>query len=485
MKQFIGRKKELALLDSWDPKIGSVITAIHGRRRVGKTTLVEKSLEKRTNNKNNKLSTTYVIFRFEGLEGRNTVEQKKHFFSQFTRQVSGVSFIRPNWNESWTQFLIVLSQYIKNQPTIVFFDEFQWTANSRNDLVSAFKFVWDNYFIKHNNVHVIICGSVSSFIVQKVIHSKALYGRIDNIISLGPLSFDEIYKNILFKRSVKEACEFYMIFGGIPKYYEIVNCNQSIRINIEKYFLDKDGYLFTDMGRIFSSHFGRNGVYLNIVTELTKHNFLTRQDLEYKIGVTKGGQLSHYLTDLEQAGFILSYSPLSISTAKSRLKRYRLTDPYIAFFNYFIDPIRNRISTSRRPINFSSVISNNRYEIWRGLAFERFCLFHAESIADTLGFGGIAYKVGSWFKREHTKERFQIDLMFERADNIYTICEIKFKSKVGKEVIKEMEAKLRKFDNPKGWTIEPILISATAPQESLMNEGYFSKILTLDDVCWQ
>ncbi len=74
--------------------------------------------------------------------------------------------------------------------------------------------------------------------------------------------------------------------------------------------------------------------------------------------------------------------------------------------------------------------------------------------------------------------------MFERADDVYTICEIKFKNKVGKEVIKEVETKLNKFENPRNWTIDPVLISVVPPEESLLNEGYFFKILTLEDVHW-
>lgn len=74
-----------------------------------------------------------------------------------------------------------LAALVKKNPgrIVVFFDEFQWLCEMKPGLVSTFKYHWDNFFSKYPSCVFILCGSGSSFIVKKVIQSRALYGRVD------------------------------------------------------------------------------------------------------------------------------------------------------------------------------------------------------------------------------------------------------------------------------------------------------------------
>ena len=87
-------------------------------------------------------------------------------------------------------------------------------ASERGELVSTLKFVWDNYFSTKNRIHLILCGSVSSFIVKKVIQSKALFGRIDLQINLGPLSLGEVRRGFFPSWSRDEVLKIYLALGG-------------------------------------------------------------------------------------------------------------------------------------------------------------------------------------------------------------------------------------------------------------------------------
>ncbi len=179
---FIGREREIQLLQSVQEKSNkSRITALYGRRRVGKTRLVKEAFKK------------FNLFVFEGLEGEGSDAQKGHFLKILSRY-SGSRAHNLARTKDWADILILLAEFIGKKKCVILLDEFQWMAAGRTELVSKLKYVWDNYFAEKGAVHLILCGSISSFLVKKVIKSKALYGRIEQIIELKPLSFQAVRK---------------------------------------------------------------------------------------------------------------------------------------------------------------------------------------------------------------------------------------------------------------------------------------------------
>jgi Holliday junction resolvase-like predicted endonuclease len=108
---------------------------------------------------------------------------------------------------------------------------------------------------------------------------------------------------------------------------------------------------------------------------------------------------------------------------------------------------------------------------------------HSHLIAERLGFSSVRYEVGSWFNRSNDKQSGQIDLLFIRADRVITLCEVKFRNtKIGREIIEEIERKKQALFNPKRYTIETVLISASKVTEDLKDEKYFNRILSLEDI---
>ena len=102
-----------------------------------------------------------------------------------------------------------------------------------------------------------------------------------------------------------------------------------------------------------------------------------------------------------------------------------------------------------------------------------------------MGFSAVRYKSGAFFNRTSIKEQpgYQIDLIFDRADRVLSICEIKYtQGKTGIEVIEEFEKKLSLLSDSEGKTIERVLISASGASEGLHARGYFDRIITLDDI---
>ncbi len=213
---------------------------------------------------------------------------------------------------------------------------------------------------------------------------------------------------------------------------------------------------------------------------MSKKRFLTRQELASLLDVSSGGTLSNLLLDLEKSGFINCYHPFNLGE-KTLLKRYSVDDNYLQYYFKFIKPLSKNIESGAYNRNPKAALRLDSYVKWLGFSFERFCRRYHFVIARILQFSGVHYESGAFFNRATDRETpgYQIDLIFERADNVYTICEIKYlQSKVGPSVISEVEKKLSLFPNPKNKTIQKVLICNEGADEALINRAYFDEIIT-------
>ncbi len=470
--KFIGRDREQKLLRAWEKRLPEgQLSVIYGRRRIGKTRLVQEVFG------NSRL------LRFEGLEGQSTAAQQRHFLDQLA-SLTGRREYAAIRSANWTEILEFLADYVASEakpsePLILFFDEFQWMAADRVDLVSRLKFVWDNRLVGLP-VHLILCGSVSSFLVRKVLHSKALYGRIHLEIHLRPLNLPEVVP-FMSRRSLREVVDLYMALGGVPQYLEMVDSAKSTLLNLHELCFSPHGFLVDEFERIFASHFGRNPHYQKIVATLARKPNASRDALTRACKLASGGSLTQYLDELELAGFIERYVPVG-RPLDSRINRYRLSDPYLLFYFKFIRPVRKQIKAGQ-DLPASRFLPEKKLFPWRGIAFERLCLAHADLIAAKLGFSAVSYEAGSWFARADSSLGAQIDLMFIRADRVITLCEIKYRNgKIGKGAIAEVQTKVTTYPNRAGMSIEPVLISASQVTHDLTDEGYFVHVLSLEDL---
>jgi uncharacterized protein len=468
-KLFVGRENYIDILLKQNAKSNSTITALYGRRRIGKTSLVEHVFK------------SHRLLKFEGIENASEQEQRHHFAETLYRY-SGQQAHTLLDTSNWTKLLIALSAYISDKPTVVFFDEYQWMSTERTKLTSFLKFVWDNYFTKENHVHLIICGSISSFIVKKVIQSKALYGRIDAFIELKELSLPETLNDFFTSISDrKNILNYYLAMGGIPKYLELFDRKKSFEQNIEFLCFTKGGYFVNEVDRLFVSHFGRNRAYKDIVKFLASRSHATQVEIQKKLSVKSGGRLTTFLEDLEYAGFIDCYTPLN-KTDKSNLKRYRLRDPYLRFYFKFIFPNLKKINSTEQPILFSNLVKQSELDIWKGLTYESSIREHHALVAKILGFSAVMYTTGAWYKKNDQQSGYQIDLIFLRKDKIITICEVKYLSKITSKVlieIKEKEAKLLEELRPDG--VQKVLITVDPPDKNFDAQRVFDQVICLED----
>lgn len=459
---FIGRDSEMQQLGAAVAAAEPRIALIYGRRRIGKSALIRRALDRRP-----------AIF-FEGLENQPLRRQMQDFMRQMSEQLGR----KPREVSNWTEALLELNRLIGKRPMTIVLDEFQWLANYRQELVAVLKMVWENYLSRAPGRTLILCGSIASFMTTKVLQSSALYGRVDLTIHLQPFSLAET-SAMLKGRGLTEILDAQSLTGGVPKYVELLKDGPSVLQAMEKLAFQRGGYFLDEYERIFVSHFGKNDHHERIVRELVKAPYgLTRRDLAAAAEVPEGGQLSLRLYDLEAAGFISSHRPLD-KPANSRLIRYYISDPWLGFYHQFVRPNLRKIEQGQKRL-FDQVRQGAAFRSWMGRAFELVCLRHQTQLAEALGFAGVSYTCGPWFRApRRALEGVQIDLMFQRADNVITLCEMKRQTApIGKSIIAEVERKagIIEAEYPRK-TVQRVLVTGGPVSREVNASGYFFAIL--------
>lgn len=469
--KFIGRNYECGLLKEQWEKDGANLIAIYGRRRIGKTRLVEEFYKDKK------------LWKFDGLERQPKHRQIRSFLSSLTMHTKN-PLLETAACKDWLDVFKLLDRAISGSPhkyrMTLFLDELPYMANRRVEMISDLKWAWDNLWSKKAGFTLVLCGSVASFMVDSVINSGALYGRINLEICLKPLSLSECHEFFDGRRSNREIMDLYMFSGGIPAYLLQFDKSVSIAANINRLAFCKDGYFSKEFPRIFKDIFHEERVYRKIVMLFSKYKSLKVTELLQLLSKSGGSGFSRYLDNLEKAGFIKKYVPCGKPTT-SKLNRYRLDDEYLHFYFKFIQPNLKKIGENTSQDLFSQIIRSRSYQSWAGLAFERLCLRHAKQITNALKINQLVTDYGPYFNRNsNTKEGVQIDLVFLRFDPVITVCEMKYYSgKVGKWIIDEMEQKVALLHNPNK-SVEKVLVTTEGISKDLKDSGYFSKVLLGD-----
>lgn len=228
-KDFIGRALELERLKKIAASNEEArIIVMYGRRRIGKTELLEQAFRDRN------------ILKFEGIESLTEKAQFANAMSQlaiYTQEPHLAKTIV----DTWSEFFQLLAKYVQNGTWTIYLEELQWLANYKATLIAELKYVWDNFFRHNPNLILILCGSSPSFMIDHVLHSKALYNRSQYEFHLKEFNLFET-KEFLKKRSEKEVMDAYLTIGGVPEYLKWVTKESSVFLSLCKNSFSSGGF---------------------------------------------------------------------------------------------------------------------------------------------------------------------------------------------------------------------------------------------------
>lgn len=469
-QRFIGRYFESKKLAEIAAHHTPAIIIIYGRRRVGKTELLEQTFTDRN------------LLKFEGLEGQDQPRQMRQVMSQLA-EYTGEDLLRHVEINNWIDVFTYINKYTIEGRWTIYFEELQWLADYDTAFIAELKYAWDNLFRRNSEIIVILCGSSPSFMINNVVHSRSLYNRSQHEIYLKELNIIEA-KQLLSKYPARDVMDAYLTLGGIPEYLQKLKNASSLFTSLCDHSFKKDGFFTDEYQRIFVSSLAQRKDYQATIDFLSKKRFATREEIAKHLKITAGGTLTELLNDLDLCGFISRYAPYHLSN-EGKLVRYCIQDAYLQFYYKFIHQQSSHIQQGRFDQQPSAALNRDTYAKWLGFSFERFCRRYAHIIARILGFSSIQYQSGSYFNRSIAAEEpdFQIDLVFDRNDGVMTICEIKYlRNKLNKAVISEFEKKVSLIKLPKNKMIHKVLITANEEDKSDLMISHFDQVISLDEL---
>lgn len=363
--RFYNRETELQILgkNQVQSKKQSVMTTLIGRRRIGKTSLLLKSVE------NSRHLYLYVSKDNEQLLCRKFQEQA----------VMALGIQIYGQTKSFGELFEQLMRYgIDNHYTLII-DEFQNFLSINKSIPSIIQDVWDRYKDR-SHVNLVLCGSIYSM-MKKIFENgdEPLYGRRDSNIKLLPFTIDTL-KQILGDYNPDYTSDdllcMYMLTGGVAKYVALLmDAGAVTKDMMLRYALAADSPFLAEGTELLVSEFGRDyGTYFSIL-QLIAGGMTLQSEIDSVIGKNTGAYLSNLHEDYT---FISKNTPIMSKPGVRNIK-WQIDDPFLRFWFRFVYPYQGMIESNRTSLLLQYVSDN--YTLFTGKTLERY--YHELAIQRT------------------------------------------------------------------------------------------------------
>lgn len=408
----VARYQECARLQKCLESDRSELVTIYGRRRVGKTFLVDEFFHQQYD------------FTCVGVHRGAKAVQLRNFAKQLRRAMGAKTVLK---FADWMDAFDALEDYLDSLPThrkkVVFIDEMPWMDTGKADFVMALENFWNGWAARRRDIVLIATGSASSWMVEKIEENEGgLHARVTCKLHLKHFTLKET-EDYLWSRGCRwdryQIMQCYMAMGGVPYYLSLLDVRQSVAQNIDRLFFGEQSELKNEFDDLYNALFKFAERYISVVRMLYDHrNGLTREEIA-KLYTYPDDNLTKIIRNLVQCDFIKESAQYKRG---ERSVIYRLTDFFTMFYFKFL-----RENLTGNETWWQDNMLGAQVLSWSGLAFERICESHIRQLKRALGISGVATEVSVWRKpKNQTGKGAQIDLIIRRADRTIHLCEIKF-----------------------------------------------------------
>ncbi len=456
---FIGRAKEVSVLEERFREGRSQLIVVYGRRRVGKSALIRSFA--------NKKRTLFHV----GDRSTKNLQIKK--ILEAASDAFKTPLLREIQVDEWHRLFEILTPHFLTSKTVVVFDEFQWMCESSPELPSVIQQFWDRSWEKSKSVYLILCGSYVGFMEREVLGKKSpLFGRRTAQIWLQPFSYKEAR---LFHPDQKceDVAKIFGVCGGIPAYLLSFDENRSIEENLLREGLEDEGRLREEPRFLMMEELRKPAIYYALLESLQTKR-LGLKDLADNVKVDKGS-LVYYLNTLQNLGYVEKVIPLGSLKGDRARGRYQIKDPLLRFWFSLVYPYLTDL-TLREPREVFLLKVKPRLDAFWGKQFEVLCRSAAPFLLKKSRITA-SFRVGSYWDSQ-----IQIDVVVDRDDDVTHLGECKWdRHPVGMEVVNELRRKMELFPNPKRKKLIPQIYSRAGFTKAVLSESHL-QLFTLKDL---
>lgn len=314
MERFVDRKAELSQLRDCYTSDEAEMVVIFGRRRLGKTQLVQHSLADRDDT---------VVYQATETTPRIQLDE---FVDVASESFPGITQIKQTWE--------ALLGYLGDQDGIVVLDEFPYLIDADESLPSVIQRLWDQRFQHTTGTLILVGSSISMMEEATLLGNSPLYGRFTEKLDLRPLDFTAAQAFVPENYSPEEQIYTWGIFGGVPYYLNGIELDHDLGRTLTEEVLSQRGYLHNEPEYVLRTELTNPNRYFAILTAIAAGK-TSSNEIAQAVGID-GKQISTYTQKLERLRLIEREVPLTEEKSKSRRGRYRILDPLFRFWFRFV-----------------------------------------------------------------------------------------------------------------------------------------------------
>jgi len=404
---FIGRQRELEKLNKLYHAGDFEFAVIYGRRRVGKTALVNEFVKDKES------------ICFTGVETND--KQNLENFSKCVMEY-GMGVAVDTAFASFQAALEYVFQIAESKRLVLVIDEYPYVARASKSLASTLQLLVDKYK-ENSKLFLILCGSSMSYMEDHVLAYKApLYGRRTAQFKIQPFDFFETCEYFLNFSDVDKALA-YGIAGGTPQYLLMLNDGISIEDNIKNTHLNPNSFIYEEPNNLLKQEVREPAIYNAIISAIAG-GASKLSEIAGKVGEDTS-VCSMYIKNLIMLGIVKKEAPYGEDTTRKTI--YSVADNMFRFWYRFVPGNVSIISRGAVDLAYKRIEPN--LSDYMGAVFEEICkqylwklLLEGKSAVDFTD-------IGRWWGTDSkTRQQVEIDIMGAEDKDTALFAECKWKN---------------------------------------------------------
>ena len=427
---FLCREQELSTLNKRYQKNTFECMIIYGRRRVGKTSII------------NEFSKDKPTIFFSALNA--SAQENLIALSQAIHSYSNPNIVNAPIYPNLDSALNAITELAKKERLIFVIDEYPYLAKADASISSRLQHLIDHVWEK-GNLFLILCGSSMSFMENQVLgYESPLYGRRTGQMKIQALTYKEM---TAFNPQLtpEQQALVYGITGGIPHYINKLNVQNNIDEALLENLFNTSSYLYEEPENLLKQELREPAVYNSIITAIAG-GASRPNEISTKVGI-ESAICAKYLKVLLELGILTKTTPITEKFGKKTI--YRIEDNFFRFWYRFVPQNISAISSGRFPQIYEQAVKQH-LPTYMGLVFEKMCrdyLLRYETFYPIL-----LSEIGEWWGSDSkTKKEVQIDIIGTSAESDeYIIGSCKFKNeKIGVDELELLQNYAKVFGKGK------------------------------------
>lgn len=414
---FVGRQKELAVLQEAYGSDRFEMLAVYGRRRVGKTLLLRAFAAEKPD--------TYFFTAQQTMPEENLARLSAVLAKG--AGASGPEFFSPGTYPVYQSFEAALRSVFEEslgRRVLLVIDEYPYLAEGYSGISSVLQALIDQYQ-QRSKLMIVLCGSSMSFMESQVLGEKSpLYGRRTGQIRVVPFDFSDA-ATLLGTGDAVRAMELYGIAGGVPLYLDQLDSARNLEWNISKRVLRVGAFLEAETENFLLQELRSPGRYNAVLAALASGRNTPKEIADQT--AIPAANVQQALQRLEELTLVRRVTPAV--KAKSRQVRYEIADNLFRFSYRFKGKYETPIEMGLSDEVARRIVADE-FSTYMGPVFEDVCRQWLVNQAVRGCLPLLPVEVGRWWgtnPRERREE--EIDVVVRGADGELVLGECKWNSR--------------------------------------------------------